>query len=1043
MSDPANTTDQNLLPVQAYFDEQGDFQTFIGQGKPFYATVSPDQSGLHITDSTIDSTTIGATTPSTGVFTNIYSTTGQVTTDPSAAIDIANKAYVDAVAQGLAPKQACKVATTADITLSGLQTLDTTYTTVAGDRVLVKNQLNSAQNGIYIASSGAWTRSADMNVWSEVPGAYTVILNGATNGSTSWVTTAADTGTIGVTAMPWVQFSGISTYTAGTGLTLLANQFSITNTGVTAATYGSASKTLTLAVNAQGQITNASASDIAIAATQITSGTIDTARLSGSYTGITGVGTLTAGTWNASTIDVSHGGTGATSLTGYVKGTGTSALTASSTIPNTDITGLGTMSTQDATNVAITGGSVAVGTLKTLGLTGYLYGNDTGAVTASTTIPNTAITGLGSMSTQNANAVAISGGTITGLTQLETDYIQFDTAATVTRATGKLWWDNADGNKTLSLGMEGSNATLQIGEEMYYRIKATSDITEGQVVMFTGTVGASGGLTGAPAMGLTAETASYVMGVATENIATNQWGYVTNFGLVRGIDTSGGAEAWINGQILYYDPTTPGGLTKTLPAAPNAKVQVCAVVYASSGGAGSLFVRPTFGGKLGQYEGDVEIISPATNDLLVYDGVQARWENVAGSSVTIGTATNLAGGAAASIPYQSATGTTAFLASSAGDAGKILTSNGTSAPTWTTPTAYATVTDDTTTNSTRYPLFASVTTGNLTTEYVSSTKYQFNPSTGILTATGFSGSGANLTSLPAGQLSGTIPSGVLGNSSLYIGTTQVALNAASGSITSLAVNISGSADSASTATTATNANNVAVADNTSSSSTWYPAILSTTTGNLPVTTSSTKLSFVPSTGVLTATSFSGAGTGLTGTASSLSIGGNAANVSGVVAVANGGTGQTSYTDGQLLIGNSTGNTLNKATLTAGAGISITNGSGSITVAASGALTSSAPVTVTSDYTVAATTSWVINNKTGSSLTVTMPTASSYSGRQITIQNYQAQSVVSASSNIVPQGGGAAGTAILTNVVGNWATLVSDGSNWVIMQAAAFNNLLLE
>ena len=853
MSNPAETVDQNLLPVQAYFDVFGNFQTFIGQGKPFYATVSPDQSGLHITNSTIDSTTIGATTPSTGVFTNIFATTGQVTTDPTSNIDIANKAYVDAVAQGLAPKQACKVATTGDITLSGLQTLDTTYTTLAGDRVLVKNQLNSAQNGIYIASSTAWTRSADMNVWSEVPGAYTVILNGATQGSTSWVTTAADTGTIGVTAMPWVQFASVNTYYAGTGLNLLANTFSIANTTVVAASYGSASKTLTATVNAQGQLTALADTDIAIAATQIISGTIDSARLSGSYTGITGVGTLTAGTWNASTIDVAHGGTGATSLTGYVKGSGTSALTASSTIPNTDITGLGTMSTQDASNVAITGGSVAVGTLKTLGLTGYLYGNDTGAVTASTTIPNTAITGLGTMSTQNANNVAITGGTISGLTQLETDYIQFDTAATVTRATGKLWWDSTDGIQTLNLGMAGSNATLQIGEEMYYRIKASSAITEGQVVMFTGTVGASGALTGAPATGLTAETASYVMGVATENIALNDWGYVTNFGLVRGINTTGGAEAWVDGQILYYDPTTPGGLTKTVPTAPNAKIQVCAVVNAAAGGSGSLFIRPTFGGKLGQYEGDVEIVTPATNDLLVYDGVQSRWENVAGSSVTVGTATNLAGGAAASIPYQSASGTTAFLASSAGDAGKILTSNGTSAPTWTTPTAYATVTDDTTTNATRYPLFANVTTGNLTTEYVSSTKYQFNPSTGELTATGFTGSGANLTSLPAGQLSGTIPSGVLGNSTVYIGTTAIALNRSSASQTLTGTSIDGNAATATSATSATNATNVAVTDDTSTNSTYYVAVMSASTSNVGVKVSSTKLQYNPSTGALTAT----------------------------------------------------------------------------------------------------------------------------------------------------------------------------------------------
>ncbi len=164
---------------------------------------------------------------------------------------------------------------------------------------------------------------------------------------------------------------------------------------------------------------------------------------------------------------------------------------------------------------------------------------------------------------------------------------------------------------------------------------------------------------------------------------------------------------------------------------------------------------------------------------------------------------------------------------------------------------------------------------------------------------------------------------------------------------------------------------------------------------------------------------------------------------GQLAVSRGGTGQSTFTDGQLLIGNSTGNTLTKATLTAGAGISITNGSGAITIAGSGSLTASAPVTVTSNYTVVDGVTYIINNKSGSSLTVTLPTASSYTGRIITIQNYQAQTVISASSNVTPQGGGSAGTAILTNVAGNWATLVSDGTNWVIMSAAAFNNLLTE
>jgi hypothetical protein len=100
-----------------------------------------------------------------------------------------------------------------------------------------------------------------------------------------------------------------------------------------------------------------------------------------------------------------------------------------------------------------------------------------------------------------------------------------------------------------------------------------------------------------------------------------------------------------------------------------------------------------------------------------------------------------------------------------------------------------------------------------------------------------------------------------------------------------------------------------------------------------------------------------------------------------------------------------------------------------------------PVTKTADFTVAVGETWIINNKSGSTCTVTLPSAGTYPGRYLTFQNNQDQSLVSASSNVIPQGGGAAGTAILENVSGNWATLVSNGTNWVIMQAASFNNLL--
>jgi hypothetical protein len=196
--------------------------------------------------------------------------------DPVSAQDAATKQYVDSVAQGLDPKASCVAATTANITLSGTQTIDG-VAVVAGYRVLVKNQTLPQNNGIYLVAAGAWTRALDMDAWAEVPNAFTFIEGGTTQADTGWVSTASAGGTLGTTPITFVQFSGAGTYTAGTGLTLTGGAFSITNTAVTAGAYGSASNTLSATVNAQGQLTALSAQAIAIANTQVSGlGTMST-----------------------------------------------------------------------------------------------------------------------------------------------------------------------------------------------------------------------------------------------------------------------------------------------------------------------------------------------------------------------------------------------------------------------------------------------------------------------------------------------------------------------------------------------------------------------------------------------------------------------------------------------------------------------------------------------------------------------------------------------------------------------------------------------
>jgi len=824
----ANTSRINIVPVQGVFDPEPTFaiQYFVGPaGTPFFAPISPIQSGLTITNSTIDSSVIGGITPAAAFF-----TTAQVAASPTADQDVANKSYVDSVAQGLDIKASCLYTTTNNITLSGLGTQaggDWPSTLTAGSRILVKNQTNQAENGIYAASSTGWTRTSDLNNWSEVPGAFTFIEDGATLSATGWVTTAGSTGTIGVTNMPWTQFSGAGTYTAGNGLQLISNQFSVKLNGTTL---------------------DASSSGLRISTTYA------------GQTSITTLGTIGTGVWEATDVAVLHGGTGASDAAGARANLSAAVLGA-----NNDITSLS----------AITG-SIATPT-----------------------------------------------------------YIQFNTTQNPlpTDATGRIYYDYTDQFQTLSFQMNG-NVVQRIGEEQFYRIKCQGAIAKGQVVSFAGTLGSSGGLVGKAATGLTKDQAQYVLGVAAESGNNNDWIFVVSFGEVKNINTTGGAENWVQGDELYYNPAVTGGLTKIKPAVPNAIVLMAAVVNVGTSN-GILFVRVTYGSVLGGTDGNVQFGTLNNLDVLQYNGTGQYWTNVpasglsvsfattagsAGSASTAGTATNLAGGttgalpyqsgvgattflnlgtathiltagasapqwtdpttitvgnatnatnavtatnlaggAAASIPYQTGAGATSFIGSVAGDAGKVLQSNGTSAPSWVTPVAYATVTDDTTTNATRYPLFANQTSGDITTLFSASTKYQFNPSTGILTATGFSGSGANLTNLPAGQLSGTIPSGVLGNSSLFIGTTSIALNRSSASQSLTGVSIDGSAGSATTAGTATNANNIAITDDTSTNADYFPVWVTNTTGNLPARVSSSKLKFNPSSGAMTVTGGIGGG----------------------------------------------------------------------------------------------------------------------------------------------------------------------------------------
>lgn len=180
---------------------------------------------------------------------------------PTLATDAATKSYVDSVATGLNIKAACAAATTTNITLSGAQSVDGVPVGL-GERVLVKNQTAQEENGIYVSAAGAWTRATDADTWSELVGATVFIEYGSVNDLTTWVSNVIAGGTLGVTPVVFVQFAATQSYTAGAGLSLVGNEFSLSSpvsvsnggTGVSSLSgvlFGNAGSAVTTATGAQ------------------------------------------------------------------------------------------------------------------------------------------------------------------------------------------------------------------------------------------------------------------------------------------------------------------------------------------------------------------------------------------------------------------------------------------------------------------------------------------------------------------------------------------------------------------------------------------------------------------------------------------------------------------------------------------------------------------------------------------------------------------------------------------------------------------------
>jgi hypothetical protein len=297
---------------------------------------------------TNSSVTIGTTAISLGSSSLTLGglTSVAVTQDPVSALQLATKQYVDTlVSSGVHFHEPVRVESPinlnatynngtagvgATLTNAGTQAalIIDGVTMVVSDRVLVYQQTTQTENGVYVVTdigSGStnWvlTRSTDADSYGVAgpdtlsEGSTFFVQEGATGAGETYTCNTVGTIVFGTTNITFAQISSAQIYSAGTGLTLTGTVFSITNTAVTAAAYGSASSVPTFTVNAQGQLTAAADASISINGNQITSGTVGSSYISGSYTGITGVGTLTAGTWTADTISTAYGGTGLTSYT--------------------------------------------------------------------------------------------------------------------------------------------------------------------------------------------------------------------------------------------------------------------------------------------------------------------------------------------------------------------------------------------------------------------------------------------------------------------------------------------------------------------------------------------------------------------------------------------------------------------------------------------------------------------------------------------------------------------------------------------------------
>jgi len=259
-----------------------------------FVTYPSEKSVYEDASNVVNATLFGAITATSAALTS-----GTISTAPVNNTDIVNKQYADAIASGIHFHEAVDLATTAALpantynngtsgvgatltaNANGALSVDSTLT-VVGNRILVKNQVTQANNGVYtvtqVGSAGTpyiLTRATDFDTAGSGvdqidEGDFFLVTSGVVNLNTAWVQQTAPPIVVGTTALVFQQFAAPITYTAGTGLNESPTYtFNIANTG-TAGTYGSASQVPVFVTNAQGQVTSVTNTNIAINGSAVT-----------------------------------------------------------------------------------------------------------------------------------------------------------------------------------------------------------------------------------------------------------------------------------------------------------------------------------------------------------------------------------------------------------------------------------------------------------------------------------------------------------------------------------------------------------------------------------------------------------------------------------------------------------------------------------------------------------------------------------------------------------------------------------------------------